>query len=145
LHVYKIDRVNPYLPSFLARFSIKKLQRDIYKRFGVRLDMDIRYSSCYKPEISLLDIRYKGNDWMPQFCFNIIRNKKGVYLHSLRLPKELRNKGIGKYCVDWLKGFCRRYGLFYIVLGSVEEAKNFWEKLGFTQIDEDDKKEYPHY
>lgn len=143
MYVYLIEKTSRFPMRFLIKFSIRKFQRDLHKNFGLKLNIDFRYNS-YSPEVSLIDMNYNGDDWRPQFSFKVLKNQMGVYLHSLRLPKELRNKGIGKYCVTWLKYFCRKYGFTYIVLGSLEEAMGFWDKAGFVLVNEEDMKKYPY-
>ena len=53
-----------------------------------------------------------------------INNKgKGIYFHALKLPKDLQGRGIGRFCVDWLKDFSQKYGFEYIALGSYKRAE----------------------
>ncbi len=73
-----------------------------------------------------------------------INNKgKGIYFHALKLPKDLQGRGIGRFCVDWLKDFSQKYGFEYIALGSYKRAEAFWEKMGFAKIDMEERIRYP--
>ena len=96
-------------------------------------------------QIHLADDYYKTNnqdDWMPQFAFYFLNDKHGVWLKALRFPEELRNKGLGRHCVNWLVDFCSKYGYKYILLGAIESAEGFWFKMGFKPLPDDETEKY---
>lgn len=116
--------------------QLDQLRQDLLKIYGLDYQSDICYG-YYKPEIHLIChnfIPLTKDDWRPQFSFKVWADTGGIYLDGLRLPKELRNKGIGTLCTGWLKNLGERYGLTYIVLGSYSESESFWVKMGFDEI-----------
>ncbi len=80
-----------------------------------------------------------------QFCFHFCNAKQGIYVDQLRLPSHLIRKGIGTFCVKWLKDFATDLGFKYIVLGSVVEARAFWTKMLFRPVRAEELHNYPGY
>lgn len=142
LFIYSIENSIPRELSSKKLISahISGFQRDLSEMSGVNFrnqfpeDIPVTY---------LLGLDYPNtDDWMPQFSFYPCTNKNGITLKALRLPRELQKQGIGTYCVNWLKDFCRYFGFDYIVLGSVEQAKGFWIQMGFKPLDKSQYNEY---
>ncbi|KYZ78145.1 hypothetical protein AXX12_00955 [Anaerosporomusa subterranea] len=122
----------------LVWLSVRQLQRELSQRIGESLSLSIAYKT-YWPEVILIAERHPTRDWKPQFRFCIRRDMRGVVLDSLKFPGELRGRGLGRFCVRWLKKFCRWFGFAFIVLGSYPEAEGFWKKMKFTML------EYPEW
>lgn len=127
--------------QFCLRLCLWHLQKQLYTRTGENFTLSLRYDR-YWPEVSLIVTNYQTRDWKPQFRFAIHRDMRGVVLDSLKFPPELRARGLGRYCVKWLKAFCRWFGFSFIVLGSYPEAEKFWEKMKFTAMEFDEWKKY---
>lgn len=66
-------------------------------------------------------------------------------MDRLTLPSHLIRKGIGTFCVKWLKDFASDLGFKYIVLGSVTEARAFWIKMGFRLLKPEELHNFPGY
>jgi|GEM_PF-2679249 len=143
VHIYYVEnRFRLPVPLFVES-RVNNFQQEILKKFG--LDFKVRINKITGVyEVFLLGWNYPcGDDWMPQFNFRISRKKRGVILKALRFPAELRGMGLGTYCVDWLKSFCKASHIKYIGLGFVDSAEGFWEKMGFTLIsDHEDREVY---
>lgn len=118
----------------LLWLSVRQLQKELSARTGEVFTLSITYER-YWPEVSLIAGSYQTRDWKPQFRFAVRRDMRGILLDSLKFPPELRGKGLGRYCVKWLKKFCRRFGFSFIVLGAYPEAEGFWEKMRFTALE----------
>lgn len=80
-----------------------------------------------------------------QFWFHFCNVKQGIYVDRLTLPSHLIGKGIGSFCVKWLKDFASDLGFEYIVLGSVTEARAFWTKMGFRLLTPGELHNFPGY
>lgn len=80
-----------------------------------------------------------------QFCFHFCNAKQGIYLDRLALPSHRIRKGIGTFCVKWLKDFASDLGFKYILLGSVAEARVFWTKMGFRLLTPEELHNFPGY
>lgn len=135
MFVYEVpkQRKYPLKQKPLITRHIKDLVDETNKRFGLNFELDIHFNTLdYYLEVYMVDYSYPSSDYLPpQFVFRIVKNKKSVYLHSLKFPVSLRNKGLGRYLVDWLKDFCQKCGYNYIVLSSKEHAIGFWSKMNF--------------
>lgn len=80
-----------------------------------------------------------------QFWFHFCNAKQGIYVDRLTLPSHLIRKGVGTFCVKWLKDFASDLGFKYIVLGSVAEARAFWTKMGFRILTPQELHNFPGY
>jgi len=97
----------------------------------------------YGPDIVSLDDPIKED--FTEFWFHFCNFKQGIYVDRLALPADLRRKGIGTFCVQWLKEFASDLGFKYIVLGSVTEARRFWTKMGFRVLTTEELRNFPGY
>lgn len=118
----------------LVWFSVRQLQKDLASMTNTPYTLSITYDRHW-PAVSLIAHTYQTRDWKPQFKFCIRCDMRGVMLDSLKFPLNLRGQGTGRYCVKWLKRFCRRFGFSFIVLGSYPESEGFWHKMDFTAMD----------
>lgn len=128
---------------FVVFLSLRQLQKNLSLKTNTKFTLSINYERHY-PAISLIARTYQTRDWEPQFKFCIRRDMRGVMLDSLKFPLYMRGQGTGRYCVEWLKKFCRRFGFSFIVLGSYPESEGFWHKMEFTAMDFQEWSSYWH-
>lgn len=95
--------------------------------------------------IDIVSLEDPTKEDFTQFWFHFCNSKQGIYVDRLTLPLHLRRKGIGTYCVKWLKDFASDLGFKYIVLGSVAEARGFWIKMGFRLLTNKELRNFPGY
>jgi len=132
-----------YTP-FRVTHNVWKLHHNLNDSFNLGLQVKINFSH-FKPEVELVNPNYPefvDDNYAPEFSFKVSKKNQGIFLNCLRLPPELQHRGIGTYCVRWLKNFAKRFGFNYIVLGSYPEAEKFWSRMGFAWIS---KTEYWKY
>lgn len=143
-HIYRTYLVNEKSIRLskkdkLVYETVTKLKSNLLSLFGI--DFQLK-GSLERGYINLEDIYYKEG-WQ-QFYFRFCNNDKGIYLKQLKLPDKFQRKRIGTYCINWLKDFCREFGYRYIILGSLEGAVGFWNKMGFQELPLDVlEKDYP--
>ncbi|AET69136.1 hypothetical protein Desor_3658 [Desulfosporosinus orientis DSM 765] len=80
-----------------------------------------------------------------QFLFHFCNYHQGIYLDWLSFPSHQLRKGIGSFCVNWLQDFAGDFGIKFIVLGSVAEARGFWIKMGFRLLQSEELDNFPGY
>ena len=110
--------------------QIAILTNDLHEKYGLHLKATVRNEFHYI-EALLTDTSYPyGKDWMPHMSFAIYFAQNKVVLKSLRLPKELQNKGIGTHCFNWLINLCKQYDIQQIEGEAVKGSQGFWKKKG---------------
>lgn len=118
----------------LLFIKLKRFQRELSHRLGWPVELRITYGQYY-PAVAYTVPSYPvTNDWCPQFTFGFSRKRRGVLLHYLTFPGELRYRQHGRFCVEWIKQTARQLGMDYLVLGAYPEAEAFWLKMGFTRL-----------
>lgn len=115
-----------------------EILKDILKvSYGLEFEMN------HEADIVTLNNPYEEH--FAQFCFHFCNAKQGIYVDRLTVPLQLRGKGIGTFCVKWLKDFASNFRFRYIVLGSVAEARAFWIKMGFRLLTPKELYAFPGY
>lgn len=112
---------------------------------GLKEALNINYEFQFKILNSGTDIVSLDDPTEKDFTFHFCNSKQGIYLDQLSLPSHLIRKGIGTFCVKWLKDFASDLGVKYIVLGSVAKARTFWTKMGFRLLSHEELHNYPGY
>ncbi|MBC2725449.1 hypothetical protein [Desulfosporosinus sp.] len=119
-------------------------QRVEVLRDALNINFELKLKQLnYGTDIVCLDDQTK-EDFI-QFCFHFCNAKQGIYVDQLTLPSHLIRKGIGTFCVKWLKDSASAFGFKYIVLGSVAEARTFWTKMGFRILTSEELHNFPGY
>lgn len=119
---------------FLLYVRLKKFQRDLSQKLGQDVSLRITYGKYY-PAVALTVSAYPVvEDWIPQFIFGFNRDRRGVLLHYLTFPAELRYHRFGTFCIDWIKQLATQLGFCYLVLGAYPESEGFWLKMGFSPV-----------
>ncbi|WP_088187168.1 hypothetical protein [Desulfosporosinus sp. FKA] len=124
-----------------------------YESFRIRVEILIDFLSI-NHELQLQVINYNSNEVnledltqeeFTQFYFHFCNSEQGIYVDRLTLPLRLRRRGIGTYCINWLKDFANDFRFKYIILGSLVEARTFWIKMGFRLLTNGELSSFPGY
>ena len=111
---------------------IEILATELKDKYGLNFHPTVR-NQFLSVDILLTDTTYPyGDDWMPQMSITILFSENKIILNSLRLPKDLQNRGIGTHCCYWLLELCKKYKIQEIHGEAIESSKGYWEKVGCT-------------
>lgn len=64
---------------------------------------------------------------------DITDRKKLAKVERVAVLKEYRHLGLGRGIMDYIEDYLRQNGIYEIKLDSQDEAKGFYEKLGYLQ------------
>ena len=77
---------------------------------------------------------YYGNQYAGGIALNVSEEDKSVKIQAIMVLNRFRNKGIGKYTVDYIKNKYKDYSLN---IDALPKSKSFWQKQGFDLYDYD--------
>lgn len=120
-----------------VQYKLTNLRDALHKKYGLEFELE----DCHGPyRVLFFHDKYEWTEFYFYFCNGL----QGICLKQLELPSLFRNKGIGTFCVDWLKAFARDLGFKYIILGSLSTAEMFWVKMGFRSLTREEVNYFPY-
>lgn len=133
-HIEKSNNISMAIKKLFIPMSIWDFSKNLSKKFKLRFEvLDSNYD-IFESTVYVVDPNYKTEDKYDMYFAFISRNKRdAIFIQELKLPVQFQRKGIGSYCVNWLKGFCKTFGFKYIILASYPDAKDFWLRMGFKE------------
>ena len=143
IFVYEPPALTSREPDMLLFYENAQLKLEFLKdalNINYQLQFEIMH---YGTDIVVLD--EPNEEDFTQFWFHFCNAKQGIYVDLLTLPSHLIRKGIGTFCIKWLKDFAGDLGFKYIVLGSVAKARAFWTKMGFRLLKPEELHNFPGY
>ena len=133
-HIEKPNNVPMAMKKLLIPLNIQCFSKNLSKKFDLNFQiLDSKYD-IFKSTVYIADQHYESEDeYNTYFAFITCNKRDAIYIHGLTLPVRLQRKGIGSYCVNWLKDLCKAFGFKYIILASYPDAKAFWQRMGFKE------------
>ena len=119
----------------LAIFNWSREQENAF--FKMQFEMQTRAYGMQFPDAVHYIVEF---DQIPVGRLIVERGDEEVKLIDISLAAEFRNRGIGAFLLDRLKDEAAADGktVFLRVLKTNDSAKRFYERLGFTVIEEAD-------
>ncbi|ENM5776471.1 GNAT family N-acetyltransferase [Vibrio mimicus] len=130
--------------------EILKLQAEVYHLIGpesleVLRDKWLRSpSSCftYRDDEQLMGylLAHSWNSRMPPKLFNKLpKGTEGsiLFLHDLAVSNHMFGRGIGSKMIEHLVNVATASGYKEILLVSVQNSMQFWQKQGFTSVEQE--------